>query len=232
MKVDLNRQFTLIGDSLATARPAIEWLDQQRERLSASDDATLDSFVDMNAELKKYNDQNPASSPLQYQQMVLRDFNDMDLGNCAKTLSDSILPMGRGNIAILARTAHDQARQRCDNLQNYAASVAWKRLGDYFSAYLAGRFPFSDDKVQVDANPDRVREFLDLIDKNLPSAFSGLENNRSAQSAAAAEFLFNLQNARAWLGRCCCVTRMAYGPGPGSPLAYRPRGGTWRRPGD
>ncbi|NWD71831.1 type VI secretion system protein ImpL [Pseudomonas gingeri] len=200
LKQDLNRQFTLIGDSLSTARPAIEWLDQQRDRLSPSDDGILDSFVDMNAELKKYSDQNPASSPLQYQQMVLRDFNDMDLGNCAKTLSDSILPMGRGNIAQLARSAHDRARQRCDSLQNYTAAVAWKRLDDYFRTYLAGRFPFSDDSTPVDANPDRVREFLDLIDKNLPSAFSGLENNHSAKSSAAAEFLFNLQNARAWLG--------------------------------
>ncbi|KIH83455.1 type VI secretion system protein [Pseudomonas batumici] len=200
LKLDLSRQFTLIGDSLSTARPAIEWLDQQRDRLSPSDDETLDSFVDMSAELKKYNDQNPASSPMQYQQMVLRDFNDMDLGNCAKTLSDTILPLGRGNIAMLARGAHDQARQRCNNLQNYAAAVAWKRLGDYFTTYLAGRFPFSRDDTLIDANPDRVREFLDLIDKNLPNAFSGLENNRSAQSSAAAEFLFNLQNARAWLG--------------------------------
>ncbi|MGP0015735.1 type VI secretion system protein [Pseudomonas sp.] len=200
LKLALSQQFTLIGDSLGTARPAIEWLDQQRDRLSTSDNGTLDSFVDMSAELKKYGDQNPASSPLQYQQMVLRDFNDMDLGNCAKILTDSILPMGQGNIALLARSAHDRAQQRCDSLQNYTAAVAWKRLGDYFSTYLAGRFPFSGDDTQVDANPDRVREFLDLIDKNLPSAFSGLENNRSPQSSAAAEFLFNLQNARAWLG--------------------------------
>ncbi|WP_191488363.1 type VI secretion system protein [Pseudomonas sp. FEN] len=200
LKLDLSRQFTLIGDSLSTARPAIEWLNQQRERLSASDGETLDSFVDMSAELKKYNDQNPASSPLQYQQMVLRDFNDMDLGNCTKILSEAILPMGQGNIALLARSSHERARQRCESLQNYAAAVAWKRLGDYFTTYLAGRFPFSHDDTLIDANPDRVREFLDLIDKNLPSAFSGLENNRSAQASAAAEFLFNLQNARAWLG--------------------------------
>jgi type VI secretion system protein ImpL len=199
LKLQLTRQFTLIGESLNTAKPALDWLNVERDRLTVSDSETLDSFSDMADELKKYADQNPASSPLLYQQLVLRDFNDMELSTCSKSLAASILPMGNGNLARLARTAHDQAQQRCDSLQNYSAAVAWTRLSDYFNTYLAGRFPFGNQSA-VDANPDRVREFLDLIDKNLPSAYSGLENNHSAKAPGAAEFLFTLQNARAWLG--------------------------------
>lgn len=200
LKLTFSQQFTLITDILNTARPAINWLNVQRDHLSASDSEPLNGFVAMSLELNKYNEQNPASSPMLYQQLVTRDFNDMDLGNCAKTLESALLPEDRGNLAVLARTSYAQARQRCDELQGHAAATAWQRLGGYFQTYLAGRFPFSHDASAVDANPDRVSEFLDLIDNNLPSALSGVQNNGSPGAVDARQFLLKLQNARLWLG--------------------------------
>lgn len=201
LKLAFAQQFTLITDTLNTARPAIDWLNVQRDSLSAGDSQTLDGYVAMALELKKYNEQNPSSSPMLYQQLVTRDFNDMDLGNCATTLESAQLPEDRGNVAILARTAYGQARQRCEALQGYTAAVSWQQLGNYFNTYLAGRFPFSSDDWAVDANPDRVREFLDLIDKHLGAALDAVQNSGSAYSTAdARQFLLQLQNARLWLG--------------------------------
>lgn len=200
LKQSLNRQFLLVGEALDGVRPAIDWLSAQREYLNGSDGQMVDGFIDTALAMKKFSEQNPTSPPFLYQQMVTRDFNDMDQNSCTKILATTTLPEGRGQLAVLARNSWDQARLRCASLQDYNASVAWQQLTTYFNTYLAGRFPFSAQDSGIDANPDRVREFLDLIDKYLPDAFSGLQGSHSINSGAAAEYLFNLQNARVWLG--------------------------------
>lgn len=200
LKQSLNRQFILIGNAIDGIRPAIDWLSAQREYLNGIDGQAVDGFVDTALAMKKFSEQNPTSPPLLYQQMVTRDINDMDQNTCTKTLAATTLPEGRGRLAVLARNVWNQARLRCASLQDYNASLAWQQLTTYFNTYLAGRFPFSAQSSGIDANPDRVREFLELIDKYLPDAYSGLQGSRSINSGAAAEYLFNLQNARVWLG--------------------------------
>lgn len=200
LQQSMARQFRLIIDALQQITPAIDWINTQRPFLSGSDLELAESISDTISSMKKYSEQNPVSPALMYQQLVTREFNDMDMGNCSKTLAAAALPQERGRFAVLARQTWEQARQRCAALQNYTAAVAWQQMAVYFNTYLAGRFPFSNKQSAVDANPDRVREFLELVDKYLPDAYTGLQNNISSNSGQAADFLFNLQQARAWLG--------------------------------
>lgn len=200
LKLSLGRQFSLIGDGVDSIRPAIDWLGSQREYLNTGEGMIVDEFVETTLAMKKFGEQNPTSPPLLYQQLLVRDFNDMDLSTCSKILGASALPDGRGRLATLARNAWDQAHLRCAALQDSKASMAWQQLSTYFNTYLAGRFPFVAKDNGIDANPDRVREFLELIDKYKADAYSGLQGSNSINSGAAAEFLFNLQNARLWLG--------------------------------
>lgn len=200
LKQSMSRQYTLIIDALSQINPSIEWLASQREFLSGSDLDLVDSIGDTVRSMKKFSEQNPTSPALMYQQLVTHEFNEMDMSNCSTLLTTSLLPQETGRFSVLARTSWDQARLRCSALQNYTSAVAWQQLSVYFTTYLAGRFPFSNKESSVDANPDRVREFLELTDKYLPDAYKGLPDSLSSNSGAAAEFLFNLQKARAWLG--------------------------------
>ncbi|GAB7528394.1 type VI secretion system membrane subunit [Pseudomonas sp. 3A(2025)] len=200
LKQSMSRQYTLIIDALSQVNPSIEWLTSQRDFLSGSDLDLIDSIGDTVRSMKKFSEQNPTSPALMYQQLVTHEFNEMDMSNCNKLLTTSLLPQESGRFSVLARTSWDAARQRCSALQNYTSAVAWQQMSVYFNTYLAGRFPFSNKESAVDANPDRVREFLELIDKYLADAYKGLPDSLSSNSGAAAEFLFNLQKARAWLG--------------------------------
>lgn len=200
LKQVFNQQFKLIGDVLSNNRAALDWLNAQREHLVPSDATTLDSFLDMAVEMKKYSEQNPISSPVLYEQLVNRDFNQMDTGNCATLLSSVTLPQSRGELTMLTTTYREQALQRCASLQVGSAAQAWQQLSGYFNQFLAGRFPFAYDGSASDANPDRVREFLGLIDTQLPVAMIGLDNQYGPDSPVARDFLQQLQAARLWLG--------------------------------
>ncbi|WP_434155572.1 type VI secretion system protein [Pseudomonas sp. JZ134] len=200
LKQTLNLQFNLISDYLSRIRPALDWLNAQREALSASELQKLNSFFDMAVEFKKYSEQNPTSSPMLFEQLVNRDFNSMDTTNCMTVLTAASLPTDQGALASLARALRDQAQMRCTSLQQQTAEKAWQRITSYFSHYLAGRFPFTFDEFAADANPDRVRDFLLLIDTDGPAALAGLKDNYSPDTSAARDFLQNLQRARLWLG--------------------------------
>lgn len=200
LKLSLNRQFKLIGDELSASRNAMDWLNTQRSHLLPSEADTLDGYLGLALDMKKYNEENPTSSPLLYEQLVNRDYNQMDIGNCATVLAAVILPQGNGKLSALAHTSREQAQQRCNNLQVGTAAQAWQQLSRYFNQYLAGRFPFAFDGTAADANPDRVREFLNLIDTHLPVAMTGLDSSYGPDSPVARDFLEHLKDARLWLG--------------------------------
>lgn len=200
LKQTFAQQFKLIADQLSNNRGALDWLNAERERLRPSDQATLDTFLDMAVQMQKYNEQNPISSPVLFEQLVNRDFNQMDTGNCATVLAAVKLSEGRGELAALTHTYREQALQRCASLQVGHAAQAWQQLSGYFNQFLAGRFPFAYDGGVSDANPDRVREFLELIDTQLPIALTGLNNPYGPDSPVARAFLEQLSDARLWLG--------------------------------
>jgi len=200
LKLDLKQQFNSMQSITETQAPALEWLSAQQQNLGAGD---FDRFTRLNAlyaELLKYKEQNPASSPALMEQLVSRDFIDMDTGSCEQILSSANLPGGRGELALRVQTLQQGAMRRCQALQQQQAVQAWNELAGYFNQYLAERFPFSHGLQAVDAEPARVQHLLELIDTRLPKAQAGLLLSQSPERLAAADFLDRLKQARAWLG--------------------------------
>lgn len=199
LKQTLAQQFILASTYLQRIRPALTWLDTQRASLGAGDLEQLHLLADMALELKKYAEQNPTSSPALYEQLVAQDLNQMDATNCGATLSAAILPTSDGALSRQLRNLKVDADSRCATLQQGAAQAAWQRLADYFQRYLAGRFPFSFEETAADANPERVAAFLQLIEKEAPTALAAAKTSHSPNSAAAIAFLESLQQAEVWL---------------------------------
>ncbi|NWB26104.1 type VI secretion system protein [Pseudomonas gingeri] len=200
LKLDLKQQFTSMQTIAEAREPALEWLKAQQQNLGAGD---FDRFTRLNSlhdELLKYKEQNPASSPALIEQLVSRDFIDMDAGSCGQILSSANLPAGQGELALRAVALQQGAMRRCQALQQAQAVSAWNELAGYFNQYLSERFPFSHGVQAADAEPARVQHLLELIDTRLPKAQAGLVLSQSPERLAAADFLERLKQARVWLG--------------------------------
>lgn len=199
LKRNLAQQFNTMLALSETHTSALAWL-RGRNNLGFADQEKVRRFADLSDELAKYKAQNPISSPLLLDQLLSRDFVEMDAASCGGILKTSALVTGQGDLARFTRGLHDQAQQRCLELQQKDAAVAWAAIADYFNQYLANRFPFSYSLQAEDADPARVQHFVEVLDQNLARAQEGLKLSQSADRAAAKDFLDRLQLARAWLG--------------------------------
>ncbi|MDO7899022.1 type VI secretion system protein [Pseudomonas citrulli] len=200
LKLNLNQQFAAMLQIAEQRMPALEWLIVQQDNLSALEHDQVARFMALNDELLKYKSQNPASSAAQFEQLVSRDFIEMDTSSCAQILKTSNLSGGRGDVAQRAVALQQGALQRCLYLQQNQAASAWNDLANYFNQYLAGRFPFSQDVRASDADPARVQRLLELIDTRLPLAQAGLALSQTPDRLAAEDFLNGLKQAGTWLG--------------------------------
>ncbi|WP_226501695.1 type VI secretion protein IcmF/TssM N-terminal domain-containing protein [Pseudomonas sp. MWU16-30322] len=199
LKLSLKQQFnTMLGITERRA-PALQWLMTQQGNLSALDYERVTQFSALNDELLKYKDANPASSPAQIEQLVSRDFIEMDTGSCLQVLQTANLAGGRGTLAMRAVELQQSAMQRCQFLQQQEAATAWNELANYFNQYLADRFPFANGVQAQDADPSRVQHFLEIIDKRLPVAQAGLVLSQTPERLAAEDFLNRLKQASVWL---------------------------------
>jgi type VI secretion system protein ImpL len=199
LKLSLKQQFNTMLGITERRTSALEWLKTQQQNLSALDYERVTQFSALNDELLKYKDQNPASSPAQIEQLVSRDFIEMDATSCGQVLQTASLSGGRGTLAMRALELQQSAMQRCQFLQQRQASVAWNDLANYFNQYLAERFPFANGIQASDADPARVQHFLELIDKRLPVAQAGLQLSQTPERLAAEDFLNRLKQASTWL---------------------------------
>jgi type VI secretion system protein ImpL len=200
LKLSLKQQFNTMLGITERRTSALEWLKVQQQNLSALDYERLTQFSALNDELLKYKEQNPASSPAQIEQLVSRDFIEMDATSCGQILQTANLSGGRGTLALRAVDLQQTAMQRCQFLQQQQAAAAWNDLANYFNQYLAERFPFANGLQASDADPARVQHLLELIDKRLPVAQAGLLLSQTPERLAAEDFLNRLKQASTWLG--------------------------------
>ncbi|BBP70259.1 hypothetical protein PHLH6_22630 [Pseudomonas sp. Seg1] len=199
LKLSLKQQFNTMLGITERRQSALQWLMTQQGSLSALDYERVTQFSALNDELLKYKDANPASSPAQIEQLVSRDFIDMDTASCVQVLQTANLVGGRGTLAMRAVELQQAAMQRCQFLQQQQAAAAWNELANYFNQYLADRFPFANGVQAQDADPARVQHFLEIIDKRLPVAQAGLVLSQTPERLAAEDFLNRLKQASIWL---------------------------------
>lgn len=199
LKLSLKQQFNTMLGITERRTSALQWLMAQQGNLSALDYERVTQFSALNDELLKYKEANPASSPAQIEQLVSRDFIEMDTASCVQVLQTANLAGGRGTLAMRAVELQQSAMQRCQYLQQQQAAAAWNELANYFNQYLADRFPFANGVQAQDADPARVQHFLEIIDKRLPAAQAGLVLSQTPERQAAEDFLNRLKQAGTWL---------------------------------
>ncbi len=200
LKGSLEKQFAVMTDITEQAAPARDWLMTQLPSLNQTESERVSRFNSLSDEMAKYKAGNPSSSPALITQLIVRDFNDMDLASCLTILGSASAPHASGQLTLRWTGLQQAAMQRCQYLQRQTVASAWNELAGYFNQYLAGRFPFAADRHAPDADPARVQYFLTLIDNRLPQARDGLGLLTARDRAAAGDFLDRIALARPWLG--------------------------------
>ncbi len=199
LRRDLMRQFTAALEICEAHAPALAWL-KNRQDLSVTDGIKVHRLAALNKEMADFKAQKPGSAPALFEQLVSRDFVEMDTVSCAEILHAAPLVEGNGKLARLTRAFREEAQQRCGQLQQHRAAAAWNKIANYFDLYLSHRFPFSPDLEASDADPVRVRNLLGLIDSHLAQAEEGLKPSPLAGQEDARDFLGRLRQIRPWLG--------------------------------
>ncbi|TBU91635.1 type VI secretion system protein ImpL [Stutzerimonas kirkiae] len=195
LKQTLARQFEIMLAVTESHAPALAWLNGN-DNLGYSERDQVLRLYGLSEEMARYKMQNPASAPALLEQMLSRDFMQMDSANCGQVLATSMLPPGQGELSRHIRNLHGQAQRRCQALQQRLAGDAWDAIVEYFQRHLAGRFPFSHDPRAEDADPQKARHFIGLLEKNLAVARTGLQSSTSLEQL---DFLDRLQSAQALL---------------------------------
>ncbi|MBN0997498.1 hypothetical protein JTM47_38160, partial [Pseudomonas aeruginosa] len=95
----LNSQFNAMAAVAERHAPALEWLQAQQSSLATADYNAFVRFSALNAELRKFKADNPASTAAQLAKLVGNDFNQMDIGSCADILNGVLLPSSRSDLA-------------------------------------------------------------------------------------------------------------------------------------
>ncbi|GHD56226.1 type VI secretion protein IcmF/TssM N-terminal domain-containing protein [Jeongeupia chitinilytica] len=195
----LDGQLEALAGISAGVAPAVGWLDAHADQLSMSDAQLLARWRSLALQLQQYKEKNSTSAPALLNQLIGKDLNEMDVGNCASVLANAGIPRGDNLLTDRARALVRVAGDRCNGLRTQAAATAWEKLSNYYLQYLAGRFPFADLSARADADPERVGDLFRLFDENQAIINAGLQGNDAQSAPAARAFMLRMQAARGWL---------------------------------
>lgn len=208
----LGSQLELIGTLSQAQAPTLNWLLSHKSEMSVGDQQLVQRWQSASNELRHYKEKAANSAPTVLETMISKDFNEMDVGNCRNVLDQVELPAAGNIFAERAQTLVSLASDRCGVLRSQAGAGAYQKLAVFFNQYLANRFPFAAKLGAPDAAPERVAEFMRLMDDNGALAAAGLQDLKSGQAQAARRFLDAAKAARGWLG----------------PMFTRENGGPWQ----
>lgn len=212
LKQYLAGQIDWLGGIAQAQASSLSWLAPRKDALPVGDQALIERWQKTDAELRRYREKAVDSAPALLEALISRELNDMDVGNCRRVLDQAALPVAGNLFADRAQALVKMAGSRCDALRGQVGAAAYQRLAVYFNQYLANRFPFSANAGAEDAAPERVAEFLKLLDDNAELASGGLRDLKSDRVLAARRFLDQARDARSWL----------------APLFARDNSGAWQ----
>jgi type VI secretion system protein ImpL len=164
----LDAQIRLVAPFAAAVEKQAHWLATQGEFLAPPDRLLAEKWQSTLVELRKYNSDNPVSTPAQLAKLVAT-INDSDMRTCHDKFAQVILPTSTDLFAHHAVKLFTLAQKQCDALQAQAGDTLYTEISSYFTQHLAGRFPFAASVDATDADPERVGDFIRLMNSSTTS---------------------------------------------------------------
>ncbi len=170
------------------AEPLLQALEGQ-----AGNDAVVQRWRGIVADLARYRLKSPASSLLALEQFLSVATADVDAVNCGEKLQARAVPRATDLFAERLATLQTAAASRCRELRNAEGQEAWARFADTFNRSLAGRAPF-----KTAGSPDRPPADVE----EMVSVLKGFDRvQRAAATAAPPVRIFKdqMEKVRAFL---------------------------------
>ncbi|ODT84888.1 MAG: hypothetical protein ABS69_01725 [Nitrosomonadales bacterium SCN 54-20] len=161
----LDAQIRLVAPFAAAVEKQAHWLASQGEFLAPPERVLAEKWQSTLVELRKYNSDNPASTPAQLAKLIAM-INGSDMKTCQEKFSQVILPASSDLFAQHAVKLLALAQKQCDALQAQTGDAFYAEVSSYFTQNLAGRFPFAASANATDADPERVADFIRLMDSS------------------------------------------------------------------
>ncbi|MBI3328205.1 MAG: hypothetical protein HYZ81_16070 [Nitrospinae bacterium] len=156
------------------------------------------------AELDKYESKKPGNSVLALEKFILSEMDEISTENCFQKIPSRDLAAPAGDFFLSIRNSlRRELYKRCQVLANQEAFKTYTEIQDLFNRRLAGKFPFSESAVgrnPVEADPDAIRDFYRLFDRNMKAGREVLKSNLTAgvSGEQALEFLEQMEGVRAF----------------------------------
>lgn len=176
-----------ISGALVRYQQDIDWLDNQRPWLTAADNQLIARWSNSLATMKRLQQQDPASSPMQMAALAAA-LPTLSAQNCQSELTQFRTASSNDFYGQSLNALADASLQKCQQLRQQASIGAVQKIFNLYNTWLAGRFPFTAVPHSTDADVDRVRE-LTLLLAQLPAETLSEQPPLIQQLAAAQPLL-------------------------------------------
>lgn len=176
-----------ISGALVRYQQDIDWLDNQRPWLMAADNQLIARWSNSLATMKRLQQQDPASSPMQMAALAAA-LPTLSAQNCQSELTQFRTASSNDFYGQSLNALADASLQKCQQLRQQASIGAVQKIFNLYNTWLAGRFPFTAVPHSTDADVDRVRE-LTLLLAQLPAETLSEQPPLIQQLAAAQPLL-------------------------------------------
>ncbi len=155
--------------------------------------------------LSGYERKAPGNGLVKLEYFIMNTLNEVTLATCQKyagTVSE--LSVSQDYFVTILVDLEEKLHNRCVQLSGEVSVSNYSQLAQFFNANLAGRFPFVKevDETTLDANPEDIRSFFDMIDSQATYVKASLTQatNLGALGKNALVFIEQMEKVRNFFG--------------------------------
>lgn len=187
------------------AAPLVSFLSQVNQEGMPGNLPLVTKWEGIINELNGYQKKAPGNALLELENYIMTTLNDVTLSTCKKYASSvSPLSIEQDYIVSILINLQEKLLNRCESLSGAVSTHDYSHVAQFFNSNLAGKFPFvEDDAVDaVDANPEDIRAFFDLIDSQGVNLKATLKDatDLGPQGMNAYAFIDQIEKIRAFFG--------------------------------
>lgn len=187
------------------AGPLVAFLDKINMEGMPGNLPLLSKWEGIINELNEYDRKAPGNGLVELENYIMYPLNEVTLATCKKfsTFFNLLSPAEDYFVNILVNL-QKKLHDRCVDLSGVVSVSYYEKLGQFFNANLAGKFPFSEktDNSVPDANPEDIRTFFEIMDTQAAGVKATLmeATNLGAEGKKALIFIEQMEKVRKFFG--------------------------------
>ncbi|EBS3869537.1 hypothetical protein DPP32_24410 [Salmonella enterica subsp. enterica serovar Kimberley] len=162
-------QESQISATLTRYQQDIAWLGRQRPWLSITENQQIVRWINSLNVLQRLQHQDPTSPPIQMTALAAM-LPTLTAQNCQSKLAQFATVSSNNFYGQSLNALVGSTQQNCRQLRQQASISITQKIFNLYNVWLAGHFPFTAEQHSPDADIDRVRELISLLDELPPES--------------------------------------------------------------